>query len=154
MISCSIVFCLPLTSYSLTMFSVSSLQFLLSIISPFFSPLSMSLLMQSSSQFRSSSPPFPFHFLGICSLCQFLIYHFSTIPARVLSSKQLDKTAENRRMDELRMEVVVKESLKRNCMVRSRLKWARHVKRKGQDNLAESRCLERGGQRRLGRPRM
>ena len=38
-------------------------------------PLSMLLLMQSPSQFLCSSPPFPLHFTGICSLCQRIIFH-------------------------------------------------------------------------------
>ena len=64
--------------FSLTTFSVSTPQFLLTIIFLHYSPThSMSLSMQSPLQFRSSSPPFPLHFLGICSLCQlFICYIF------------------------------------------------------------------------------
>ena len=38
--------------------------------------LSEHALMQSPSQFRGSSPPFHFHFPGICPLSQFIISHF------------------------------------------------------------------------------
>ena len=67
--------CLFSSHFSLTTFSASSLQFLLSFFC-IFPTLSSSLSMQSPSQFRSSSPPFPLHFLGICSLCQFCNWHF------------------------------------------------------------------------------
>ena len=46
------------------------------------------------------------------------------------------KTADKRRMDELRVDVGVKESYKEKLM-RSRLKWARHVERMGDEELAE-----------------
>ena len=52
----------PPPHISLTTFSVSSVQFLL-------------FIFQTSPQIRSSSPLFPMHFLGICSLCQFSISH-------------------------------------------------------------------------------
>ena len=46
------------------------------------------------------------------------------------------KTADKRRMDELRVDVGVKESYKEKLM-RSRLKWARHVESMGDEELAE-----------------
>ena len=50
---------------------------------------------------------------------------------RIVGVKKVDQ----RRMDELRVEVRVRESLK-NTLVRSRLKWAGHVKRMGGEKLA------------------
>ena len=77
MISFSIVSFLPLTFLLLRYLSAVDLQFLLSIFLLHSSPtLSRSLSRQPPSQFRSSSLPFPLHFLGICSLCQFCICHF------------------------------------------------------------------------------
>ena len=59
-----------------TTFSVSSLQFLISIIFYILLPLFLDHIQcNSTSQLRSSSPPLPLHFLGICSLCQFFICH-------------------------------------------------------------------------------
>ena len=56
--------------------------------------------------------------------------------------------ADERRRDELRVEVGGKESFKKK-LVRSRLKWDGHVERMGVETLAG-----RGGRRRRGRPRM
>ena len=61
------------------------------------------------------------------------------------------KTADTRRMDKLRVEVGVKESFKKK-LVWSRLKWAGHVERMGDEKLTETRCPESG--RRRERPRM
>ena len=70
--SLSIVFFLPLIFLLLRSLSAvpNSFYFFVSHSSP---TLSRSLLMQPPSQFRSSSPLFPLHYLGICSLCQFFI---------------------------------------------------------------------------------
>ena len=46
------------------------------------------------------------------------------------------KRADKRRMDELRVEVGVKKSLKKK-LVRSRLNWARHMERIGDGKLAK-----------------
>ena len=46
------------------------------------------------------------------------------------------KRADKRRMDELRMEVGLKESLKKK-LVWSRLKWGGHVERMGDEKLAK-----------------
>ena len=54
-------------------------------------------------------------------------------------------------MDKLRVEVGVKESFKKK-LVWSRLKWAGHVERMGDEKLTETRCPESG--RRRERPRM
>ena len=89
MISFSIVFFfLSLFSYYLCSLPAVSKSFIyISIyiyIYFFFPTLSRVLLVQSLSQFRCSSPPFPLHFPGTCSLCQFISSHFSTWPAHVL----------------------------------------------------------------------
>ena len=49
-----------------------------------------------------------------------------------------------RRQGQQRVEFGVKESFKKK-LVRSRLKWARHVERMRDGKMAESRCPERGG---------
>ena len=54
------------------------------------------------------------------------------------------KRANKRRMDELRVEVGVRETFKKK-LVRGRVKWAGHVERMGDENLAKSRCPEGGG---------
>ena len=46
------------------------------------------------------------------------------------------KTADKRRMDKLRMDIGAKDSFKKK-LVRSRLKWAGHVERKGDEKLAK-----------------
>ena len=75
MISFTIVYFLPLACLILCSLSAVSNSFYLPFLHS--SPtLSRSLSMQSPSKFQSSSPPFPLHFLGICSLCQFFICHF------------------------------------------------------------------------------
>ena len=57
-------------------------------------------------------------------------------------------------MDELRMEVGVKERFKTK-LVRSRLRWVGHVKRMGDEKLAkESNAQKVEGKRRRGIPRM
>ena len=77
MISFSIIFFIPITFLLLRSLSAASNSFYLFFFFLHSYPtLSRSLSMQSPSQFRSSSPPFPLHFLGICSLCQFFICHF------------------------------------------------------------------------------
>ena len=80
MIYFSVVFFLHLTFLLLRSLSAVSNSFYLSFLHS--SPtLSRSLSMQSPSQFRSSSPPFPFHFLGICSLPVFhLPFFYMTSP--------------------------------------------------------------------------
>ena len=75
MISFSIVFLLPLTFFLLRSVSTESNSFYLSFLFHSSPTLSMSLLMQSPSQFRSSLPPFPLYFLDICSLCQSFLCH-------------------------------------------------------------------------------
>ena len=60
---------------------------------------------------------------------------------------------DERRIDELRVKVGVKECLMKK-LVRSRLKWASHVERREDEKLAEIRCPERGRKRRRGRLRM
>ena len=58
------------------------------------------------------------------------------------------------RMDELRMEVGVKESSKKK-LARSRLIWAEHVERMGDEKLAKRPdALKLEGNRRQGRPRI
>ena len=49
------------------------------------------------------------------------------------------KRADNRRMEELGMEIGFKESFKKK-LVKSRLKWVGRVERTGDGKLAESRC--------------
>ena len=55
-------------------------------------------------------------------------------------------------MDELRVEVGVKESFKKK-LVRSRLKWSGQAERMGDEKLAEIRYPKSGGKRLRGRPR-
>ena len=85
-----IIFLASLVMGELTMISLSIVFFFLSLLSYYvlcqqspipsicnfliLIPLFLGHLMQSPSQFRSSSPPFPLHFLGICSLCQLVFF--------------------------------------------------------------------------------
>ena len=55
----------------------------------------------------------------------------------------LTRRADKRRMDKLRVKVGVEASFKRK-LVSSRLTRAGHVERMGDEQLAESRCLESG----------
>ena len=68
------------------------------------------------------------------------------------SQNQLDKKnrGSKRRMDELRVEVGVKECFKKK-LVRCRLKWTKHVERMGGGIGKETRCPESGRKRRQGR---
>ena len=80
-------FFLPLTFLLLRSLSAVSSSFYLSFLHSSAS-LSRSLAMQSPSPFRSSSPRFPLNFLGIGSLCQCFICHFSTWPAHACAPHQ------------------------------------------------------------------
>lgn len=69
---------------------------------------------------------------------------------RITGVKRTDK----RRMNELRVEVGVIESLKKK-LVRSRLKWAWHVERMGGERLAKKADAQRvEGKRRRRKPRL
>ena len=62
--------------------------------------------------------------------------------------------ADKGRVDELRVEVEVKESFTKK-LVRNRLKWAGIVERMGDDNIGkEIRCPESERRRGRGRPSM
>ena len=64
------------------------------------------------------------------------------------------KRADKRRLDELRVEVGVKERFKKT-LVRRRLKLARHGERMGDGKLTKRADAEKvEGKRRRGRPRM
>ena len=56
------------------------------------------------------------------------------------------KRADNRKLDEIRVEVGVKESLKKKLVTR-RLIWVGHVERIGDEKPAECRCPESGGKK-------
>ena len=69
---------------------------------------------------------------------------------RIVGVNRLDKG----RMEELREEVGVRESLMRK-LVRSRLKWAGHVERmEGEWLMKRAHALRVEGRRRRGRPRL
>ena len=64
------------------------------------------------------------------------------------------KGADKRRMDELRVEVGVKESFKKK-LARRRKKWAGHVERMGDGKLAKRADPQKvEGKGKRGRPRM